>query len=857
MRVTEVGGKASGLDALLEHGFPVPDAVVITAGSYRRAVAHGDLYVRLATLLESPLPAPDAIEAETRRIEELFIAASLPGEVEEAIEKAATDLLASGPIAVRSSALSEDLASASFAGQYLTVLEVDSVEATIEAVKRCWASLWAPSVRAYRQREHIDEAEQVMAVVLQSMVPAEWAGVLFTRDPLGDEGHIRIEAVRGLGEALVSGRVTPDDVLVSRENLAPVAGATGLPFTEDLARIGMRIERSLGGPQDVEWAYADERLLILQSRPVTTLGTRRDDDGFDTAPETGSTYTPVGVAEMLPGILTPLLWTINAPMLDNAFRRLFGNLGIPAPRTAGSLLALGRFRGRVALNLSILRQAASAMPGGSAAEVDRQYLGRALDEVEADTPPPSGGRFKRMRAGLSAVRVRRAVEDDARLFADATTLLLSLRVDATTLRVERLLNYWARVRDLAWRGYATEVAASAGAAAAYRALEMALEKWIGAEKAALWAQRITTGPPVTDQSGCNYAAEVWGLYAGPFHGEAVEEALRAGPVEGASARLAALGGEGEDFLEAVAGTARHFGSKAVYGGPTWDEDTEVLWSCIASMAAAVDERGVDMAQRASIVREEREAALGELQAALKKGWRWRLTRIMTGQIVDVRARMLRRLATDASDMLAMRERTKSALLILGGEERRLIQEAARRLVASGHLRHPDDVELLTTTELETMLLGVTAVGEEEVARRRQALEIERTSAALPEHFEGIPGVETFELPPGGRLDGWAASPGAVRGVARILEDVADGASLGPGDILVARSTDPSWTPLFLVAGGIVLEEGGPLSHAAIVAREFGVPAVLNVKGATSLISDGDEIAVDGTAGIVATASKAA
>ena len=231
--------------------------------------------------------------------------------------------------------------------------------------------------------------------------------------------------------------------------------------------------------------------------------------------------------------------------------------------------------------------------------------------------------------------------------------------------------------------------------------------------------------------------------------------------------------------------------------------------------------------------------------------------MLTGQIVDVRRRLIGKLAKDATRFLELRERAKSALLILGGEEHRIIYESARRLVASGHLTGRTDVLFLSDDELSDMLLGGEPVQSEELVRRREAFEAARTGDDLPETFEGEPGVEVLEPATGDTFAGWAASPGAVRGRVRVLKGLADGADLLPGDIIVAQSSDPSWTPLFLIAGGIVLEKGGPLSHAAIVAREFGLPAVLNLKGATRLFADGDEVDVDGTRGVVTRAAEAA
>ncbi len=609
----------------------------------------------------------------------------------------------------------------------------------------------------------------------------------------------------------------------------------------------------MGSPQDIEWAVAGGRLAVLQTRPITVQRPlRADDDGFDTEPVDGATYTPIGVQEMLPGVVPPLLWTINGPMLEDAFRRLLADLGIPARWGASRFQAIGRFRGRAALNLSLLREASASMPGGSHAEVERQYVGRVLSDGR--DPPPSGGRLGRALAGLRALRLRRRVEDEVQLFAEGADWVLALRVDLPSLSASRLLAYRARVRDLAHRGYGAEVAAAAGAAAAYRGLEIALERWVG-EEAATWAQRITAPPAPSGQAGCNCAVTLWDLYAEHVRGRAPYDALMAGPPEGAEARIRALGEEGERFLAAVGAAMRHFGSMAVYGGPTWDEDPAFVWECITRCGGL----GPAAAPKDRLTRtgSDREEAFSELRARLRGSWRWRLGRVLTGQIVDVRGRILRKLATDAARFLSLRERAKAALLVLGGEERRIILEAARRLEASRQIAQPEDVLLLADGELEEMLLGGEPVSDAEIARRRAALARAQEGEPLPETFEGLPGVEAPPLRSGDVLEGWAAGPGRIRGRARVLRSLADGRGLREGEILVARSTDPSWTPLFLVAGGIVLEEGGPLSHAAIVAREFGLPAVLNVKGATRLIATGDELVVDGTTGLVARVAEEA
>jgi pyruvate,water dikinase len=222
----------------------------------------------------------------------------------------------------------------------------------------------------------------------------------------------------------------------------------------------------------------------------------------------------------------------------------------------------------------------------------------------------------------------------------------------------------------------------------------------------------------------------------------------------------------------------------------------------------------------------------------------------------LRVRWLRRQVGEASRFLRLREQAKAALLMLGGEERRVIVEASRRLVASSQLETADDVELLSDTELTRMVLGAPQPPTAELFRRRTVRAQCLAGRNLPVTLIGAPDFTPTVLDPRAlTLEGWAASPGVVEGTARVLDSLADGGRMARGDVLVAEATDPSWTPLLLVAGGLVLEEGGPLSHGAIVAREFGVPAVLNVPGAASLIADGEQVEVDGFAGVVRRRSR--
>lgn len=834
---TEVGGKAASLDRLVAGGFPVPLATVVTARAYRTFVEHAGIGPVLDELRESPIPGPSAQVAETERIEGIFLDASIPDELEAEIRVGAETLLADGPIAIRSSATAEDMVNASFAGQYETYLGIKTGDEALTAVRRCWASLWSPQVRAYRLREGIPDDDLAMAVIMQRMAAADWAGVMFTRDPQGSPAHIRIEAVAGLGEDLVSGRVTPHPYWVDRRNLGIRSGRGGakLDFLEDLARLGLRVEHQFGAPQDIEWAITPDGLKVLQARPITvTRPLAPNDDGFDTPPTQGDEYTPRGVAEMLPGVISPLLWSINAPMLENAFLQLLEDLGAGEAVVGRNLV--GRFRGRAALNLSALRDAAVTL-GGSATEVERQYLGRSVSEEVPQTGTGGG-----LRAAFKAWRKDRKLTDEVALIELAVEGIVALEVDLRNIPASKLLAYRHRLRDLAWRVYAVEVAASSAGAAAYHSLEVQLTKWLeDADEAASWAQRLTAGTLAEAAVGPARIKILRDTYDRHVADTPSLRVALANEPDRAEARVLALGKPGRDFVRDVERSARGLGAQAVYAGRTWSEDMHGVWSQLVAFART----------------EAREAATEptDVQAALDKRLQglkgWRMKRILTGQIVDTRLRLLRRMVSDATTQLQNRERSKAALLVLGGEARRVLIESVRRLVASGHLADPADIDLYSDEEVEQMLRGAQPVFGQELARRRRAIARAREAGPLPELFAGDPDSVTVEVAvTGSVLEGWAASPGSVRGPARVIHSLEEGDELREGEVIVAHSTDPSWTPLFLIAGAIVLEEGGPLSHAAIVAREFGLPAVLNVPGATATIVTGEELLVDGTAGRV-------
>lgn len=833
----EVGGKATGLDRLIGQQYPVPHAAAITTATYRSFVTDPRLQLLISDLRTSGLPQPDRIAAESAAIERSFLTAPLPPEAAAAIARVADEMLRRGPVAVRSSATAEDLKEASFAGQYLTVTNVSSVHQLEDGIRRCWASLWLPAARAYRRRHRIADHDIAMAVIVQTMVAPDWAGVVFTVDPQGQNHLMRIEAVPGLGESLVAGKVTPADYLVRKDTLEvlPTDGASPLQFLEDLARLALRIERSEGGPQDIEWAFTEAGIELLQVRPITDGDTATiRDDGLNTTPHDAATYTPNGIIEMLPGVIPPLLWTINSPMLEDAFRTTFADLGGVTPSKSRPLV--GRFRGRAALDLSAICEIAGTLPGGNPAEVERQYLGRSRSDAVA-----APKRRVNVGAALRGRKVHNRIIDEVELISTTAEGLARMSINLSELPVRRLVAYRQRIRDLAWRGYAAEVGASGAAGATYRALEVLLERWLPDHHAAAWAQRITRGALGASAIGAARSRQLQHVLE--HYGNAEIREIIASPDTEPRSGIASLGQSGRRFLAVLDTTVRIMGSTSLYGGPTWSEDDTWIWRQLEYL--------VDETRQGSKIADTQPDDFGELCRTLTADKRWRMIRILTGQFIDLRVRWLRRQLDETIRFLEQRERAKNALLVLGGEERRLIVDASRRLVESRQLADPDLAQYLTDDELESMLFGHCGMDGSEVSRRRHLAMTYAVQDPLPDWFTGdLDSSSTTETPVGDRLEGWAAGPGHASGRVRVISSLAEGTRLERGDVLVAHSTDPSWTPLFLQAGAIVLETGGPLSHAAIVAREFGLPAVLNIPHATRILREGEIVLVDGTLGLV-------
>jgi len=840
-----VGGKGFALNRLIGMGTTVPPTGSITTDGYRWFVRDSGLQRFIDDLQREGLPNQADLDRAADRVDTAFLEAAMPDALAAEIRNLAASVVEDGLLAVRSSATAEDMAAASFAGQYRSYLEIGDDDALLRAVRLVWASLWLPAPRTYRAHADVPEEDLAMSVVVMRLVDAERAGVVFTVNPAGSGSDLRIEAVDGLAEQLVSGEVTPEAYVLPRSAARRPAVD---PVLDEAIEVALDLERRFGDPQDVEWAHDGETLYIVQSRPITTIGQGADDDGFDTPIGPEDSFTTAGIAESLPGVLPPLQWTTAAPLIENGFRQLFDQMNA-LPPVADDRPFLARIKGRAVLSLDLMKAAAAEVPGGSGEEIERQYFGRVISEP-VDPLPDSGvrGPFKGLRSmftGFREINARRGFRFDAHASIDATERLLVAPPDCDIATSEQLLAYRHRALDLAGRLMAAEIAVAAAAAAAYRGVELFLEPHVGDEAPGL-AQQLTAGG--IDPCGTQVALHTCDLAEQALADEDLARSI-AGltPRDTAVLQVLEHSPTGAELLASFEKELGQSGSASVFAGETWAESRDLAWQLI-SQAVQVQRSG----RRAMADPAARDELLAEIGSRFATSWKWRFQRVVTGQIVDVRRRLLRRLVSDTVEFLHLREKAKSAVLALGGEVRRIHLALGQRLYASGAIETPFDVDLLGAQELEPAFDGRWPSAWE-LARRRRVLVNLEADDSLPQVFVGDPSRALGEIPAptGDTFTGWGASAGVYEGTARVITKATE--PIEPGDILVARTTDPAWTPLFLTAGAIVVEEGGPLSHAAIIARELGLPAVLNVPGllgrlaslgAVRLRVDGDRGTVD-------------
>lgn len=871
-----VGGKGANLARLVEAGIPVPEGFCVTTHAFRAFVDDErtrELIGELSELDPSDTTVIADVGATLRgRIEELDVPADIRNEIEHSLDDAADG--SEIPYAVRSSATAEDLSDASFAGQQETVLNVRGFEKIIDGVRSCMASLFTDRAIAYRANNDIPHANVALAVVVQRMTNPEVSGILFTADPLtGNRNVTAIEAGLGLGEAFVSGEATTDSVRVETrtkrildydvgdQQIAvrptpesgtetvelPPSKRTTRVLTDEQVRtlvtVGKEIDALFGSPQDIEWCLEDGDVYVVQSRPITSLFPVPSPEPND---ERLHVYYSMGHAQAFAEAMPPLVRDIWMSYTQTTFEAFgFGDDTPWATEAGGRVymditkpLRIGALQELVPKQL-----AATSEPMGAALEDivtrrgDELLTERSVSEKLLAIP-----RFATVAwTGTKASRPLLVAMTSGFLgaFVGAPAPLESEEAKWTTWGT----NIAAQVRapdDLVERSHAV-----------FELLDEAIKfpsvgPLFAALVAGVWLEKLfPDAPEDVNAVGRGFPHEIVtriNLGLGNLADEArdnpaVADALRR---NASLAEIEAVEG-GESFVAAFDEYLDEFGHRATgeidISRPRWREDPSGL---LATVRANL-EHGEKGEHREHVAELERKA-----EAAAKR----LEERANRGVLGSIRKRLVRQLIRTYRGYVQTREYPKQGSAYMFTSWRETLRDVGEQFASRGKLSDPEDVWFLRKEELFAAF-DDDAI-DVDIEERRAEFERHTSMNAPPvitSEGEALQGRIEREDAPEGALVGTGVSGGVVEGVARIVHDPTE-ETIEKGEILVAPSSDPGWTPLFLNAAGMVVEVGGQMSHGALVAREYGLPAVVSVPEATRRIETGQRVRIDGTNGVI-------
>ena len=876
----EVGGKAARLASIRGAGAPVPAGFCVLASAYREFMLGngiGGLVSALAHDLRSGLD-DSSLRSRATRIRREIEAHDLDPSLAEQLSVALA-ALARGPgdlLAVRSSAVGEDTAEASFAGQLHTSLNVPPALVG-PAIRRCWASLWTPRAIRYRQERGLDQLASAMAVLVQAMVPCDVSGIAFSVHPVTGADEVVVEATRGLGDALARGEVSPDRHVLRRPALAevktehvshghrrdgsqapsgarpvetPPASVRGPVATPAqlvrVAQLALDLERHFGEPQDVEWGIADDRLHVFQSRPITALSA--SSIFTDVFPDDGACWTSGFLEERFQEPLSPLGWSVIRPSFEEfALRDPLRYLGCD---DFGDTPLTKLYRGHPYVNVEVFRRLYKLFPDWLLPEDAWRYfpegdtrsrkrarlprsvldlrLWRSLLTSVAQDPASWSPFHNHLRWESFAQEYDGVVgEVEAELGrANAPTLEAALRLVAVVQGInDRLLRIhrWSLTHaDLL-----------------YTLLRRLGRAWIGPDYAGICANLVSY---LGDRS-LEMDAELRCL---------VERARRSPEIAAALPEAESLeelrdriGGspEGADFLTGVQVFLRSYGHRSFsldIVRPGFGADPKQLLKLVLSLLEEGGSPRNQQARREAAYRQAKRAVLASPLGSL----RWAVFR----QVVAL-AQIYVRLRED------QRFHWQKGLATL----RRLYLLVGQSLADRGVLAERDDVFFLRKEEIEEVARvgGPSALRRLAIARRIEYVRLRdehrhSPQKSYPRFLRGRRPLCEAESKPrtGERLTGLPVSPGRNRGRAKIVRAPEELPELQPGDVLVTQGADPGWTPLFGKIGALVMESGGQLSHGSVVAREYGIPAVVGIANVTEVLREGDLVLVDGDDGSV-------
>jgi pyruvate,water dikinase len=880
------GGKGANLAYLCTAGLPVPEGFILSTRAYREYVNANGLQKRIEGVLEGArLGDPAVLEAVSAKIRAWFRDGAIPQEAAAAV-CAAYQGMGGRAVAVRSSATAEDLPEMSFAGQQDTYLNVAGEESLLRAVVECWSSLWTARAIGYRARNGVAQMEAALAVVVQRMVESQVSGVLFTANPVsGLRNEVVIDAAYGLGEGLVSGRVEPDHYVVEARSgqvtakrlgskALSIHGAAGGGTREEarergaeqaladeeiraLGALALRIATLYQAPQDVEWAWVKGCFFILQSRAVTSLYPIP----AGIPPEPLQVLFSLGAVQGMLDPFTPLGRDILKELFA-AGSRLFGiNVQGATQRI------LWEAGDRLWINLTtLMRNSAGRRVVRVALDQVEPGTGQALAQVlnEPRLQPERRGirlhalrqiaRFALPLAGNIARNIRAPARRRAEIVQAGEDLLAEMQARCQALPEEpraRIAGVLALLDSVITESLPTVLARFvsliAAGMACFNGLRFLAAPQTPAARGAWPAVVLEISRGMPNNPTTQMDLDLWNTARAIRQDADVLALFRAqAPADLANVYLAGglppLGQRRLDaFLDRYGGRGL---AEIDIGRARWAEDPRYIFDALAGYLQIED---ADRAPDAVFARGAEASVLAEgtlvgLVARTRGGWfKQHAVHFFAGR---VRA------------MLGARESPKFFAVRLLSIVRAELLRAGVDLTRAGVLDQPDDVFFLTRAELAALSVGQPAEWKTLAAASRAAYTQELRRKQIPRlllsdgraFYEGVR-ADTYD-PVEGKgnfLSGCPVSPGSAEGTVRVVLDPRQ-ADLLPGEILVCPGTDPSWTPLFLTAAGLVMEVGGMMTHGAVVAREYGIPAVVGVDQAVQRLRTGQRVRLDGSTG---------
>lgn len=821
------GGKGASLAKLFRAGFNVPPGVIVPAAAYTAFIAQSpDLRARIDAL---PYDDTEELRVACASLREHLLTLPLPGEIEASLRSAVEPFLADGAVAVRSSSTMEDLAGAAFAGQHDTYLGIRTADAAVDAVRRCFASLWEDRAAHYRHTHGFDPQRATMAVVVQVLVNSDVAGVAFSMNPIsGDLSEAVLNASWGLGETVVSGAGDVDQFVlekatgtvrertVGEKTHKIVATAEGTAHVEveeaqrsapsltdeqldELRKLLVHIERFYAFPQDIEWAFAEGVLYLLQSRPVTKFPAR---------------WTRGESAERFPNVITPLTWDFVVSGFHESLQHSLKMMDMPP--FEGHWFEL--FDNYVYGNETAVKLFTSG-----------QQV--AFDSLDA------------LRALLPVVRERYqwVVQLPVTWARDLDWYLLTLgglaAVDLDALNEEQLWGQINAIDALGRRYFLPNIAISITHGIVHRMLFQLVVLLTSPKGASTGDPK--DGPALYDSLTC-FCETKTNLVNNDLL-RLAEHVRRTPLLRDLLARVERrqIWKEGKlrafpEFVEELHGFLANHGHREVDFDtyvPTWSGQPWVVLENIRLIL----ERGelYDPAQREIDLRERQQNAERRLTELVPEDLRYFALELV---------RLAR--AYTSLDDLEHYETTRLSVPF-----RRAIVELGRRLVDGRVLQTPDDIFFLRRATIEARIEGAITAAETAAEANALKAAYETNRKRTPSWTLGESGADAA-APAAGDLKGMPGSPGVAEGTVFRLRGVEDFSRFPPGSVLVARTTNPAWTPLFHSSVAVITESGGPLSHGAVTAREVGIPAVMSVRGALSALQDGERVRVNGSTGTV-------